>query len=251
MSRQYVAFLLIKEFYEDNFMKRFSIGSVLIVFILFIIAGCGGKTTSLEGKVVDGKGKPLSGVKVVAKISQPVKGHEQSETTAGSDGTFKLKNVLPSSEYQLVFYSGQWKTEKKMLVKSGPAGQTKTLAEPMMIRFMDVKEGIVLDTKTDLMWAAKDNGSPVNWPGAVSYCENYRAGGHADWRMPAQNELAELYAAKEHRDIIQISGCCVWASETRGSRAVNFSFNDGIASLNLQSNDIYAGGRALPVRSGK
>ena len=44
--------------------------------------------------------------------------------------------------------------------------------------------GTVLDTKTTLMWAAKDNGTDISWQAAKSYCENYDAGGHRDWRMP-------------------------------------------------------------------
>jgi hypothetical protein len=43
------------------------------------------------------------------------------------------------------------------------------------------------------MWAAKDNGSPISWPEAKKYCENYRGGGYMDWRMPTQDELAGLY----------------------------------------------------------
>jgi len=44
-------------------------------------------------------------------------------------------------------------------------------------RFIAYDDGTVLDTKTNLMWAAKDNGSNINWQGAKSYCENYRGGG--------------------------------------------------------------------------
>jgi len=50
--------------------------------------------------------------------------------------------------------------------------------------------GTVLDTRTNLMWAARDNGSDINWANAKSYCENYRGSGYTDWRMPKQDELA-------------------------------------------------------------
>jgi hypothetical protein len=60
-------------------------------------------------------------------------------------------------------------------------------------RFKIYKNGTVLDTRTNLMWAAKDNGSDINWQDAKSYCENYRGGGYSDWRMPTQDELAGLY----------------------------------------------------------
>lgn len=60
-------------------------------------------------------------------------------------------------------------------------------------RFIAYDNGTVLDTKTNLMWAAKDNGNDVNWANARSYCESYRGGGYTDWRMPTQDELSELY----------------------------------------------------------
>lgn len=175
-------------------MKRYYLWNMLFaVCLMLIVCGCGGKATSLEGKVVDGKGQPLASVKVAAKMSQPIKGYEQFETTTGSDGTFKFGKLFPTSEYQLSFYSERWKKEIKITTDSGPEGQTKLLPEPMTVRFMDAKEGVVLDTKTDLMWAARDNGSTINWYGAKSYCEGYKGSGYADWRMPTQNELAGMY----------------------------------------------------------
>ena len=67
-------------------------------------------------------------------------------------------------------------------------------------RFTAYDDGTVLDTRTGLMWAAKDNGSNINWSNAQRYCENYRVGGYTDWRMPTQDELAGLYdKAKTYR----------------------------------------------------
>ncbi len=60
-------------------------------------------------------------------------------------------------------------------------------------RFIAYSNGTVSDTRTNLMWAAKDNGSNINWADAKSYCENYRGGGYTDWRMPTYDELAGLY----------------------------------------------------------
>ncbi len=41
-------------------------------------------------------------------------------------------------------------------------------------RFIAYDNGTAVHTKTNLMWAAKDNGSDINWAGAKSYCEHYR-----------------------------------------------------------------------------
>jgi uncharacterized caspase-like protein len=129
-------------------------------------------------------------------------------------------------------------------------------------RFIAYDNGTVLDSRTNLMWAAKDNGSNINWANAKSYCENYQGGGYTDWRMPTQDELAGLYDAgitsknpptdgcggKYHlTELIHLTCCCPWASETRGSGAANFTFNNGIRYWNPQSNDYTL--RALPVRS--
>ncbi|HOC60717.1 MAG TPA: hypothetical protein PKN70_12245, partial [Smithellaceae bacterium] len=72
-----------------------------------------------------------------------------------------------------------------------------------------------------------------------SYCENYRGGGYSDWRMPTQDELAGLYDQSltgytqeccstcnkvKITDLIHLTCCCPWASETRGSDAAFFHF---------------------------
>ena len=64
-------------------------------------------------------------------------------------------------------------------------------------RFIVKDNETILDTRTNLMWAAKDNGSDINWENAKSHCENYRGGGYKDWRMPTQDELAALYDANK------------------------------------------------------
>jgi hypothetical protein len=113
------------------------------------------------------------------------------------------------------------------------------------------------------MWAAKDNGSYINWANAKSYCENYRGGGYSDWRMPTKDELAGLYYAGKTQmnkadpsypirltELIELTSHCPWASETRGSRAVDFNFNGGLGYWARQSCN-YFDSRALPVRSGR
>jgi hypothetical protein len=131
-------------------------------------------------------------------------------------------------------------------------------------RFIAYDNGTVLDTKTKLMWAAKDNGTEISWVNAKYYCENYRGGGYTDWRMPTQDELAELYDASlmgyaqqcgsqygkvKVTNFIYMTCCCPWASETLGSDAGYFSLNHGLRYWYPQS--YVSLGRALPVRSVK
>jgi hypothetical protein len=130
-------------------------------------------------------------------------------------------------------------------------------------RFIAYDNGTVLDTKTNLMWALRDNGSIINWADAKYYCENYRGGDYKDWRMPTQDELAGLYDESkiyksdcgDGKDVhltglISLRCGWVWASETRGDSAKYFLFYNGQRGLNSQS-DISYNFRALPVRSGK
>ena len=114
--------------------------------------------------------------------------------------------------------------------------------------FIAHKNKTVLDTRTNLIWAAKDNGSSINWVNAKSYCKSYRGCDYTDWRMPTQDELAGLYASDAHKNKIKISGW-VWATETRGSEAATFGFYGGTRYWAHQSGA--SDGRALPVRSGK
>lgn len=134
-------------------------------------------------------------------------------------------------------------------------------------RFIAYNNGTVLDTKTNLMWAATDNGDNINWQGARSYCENYRGGRYTDWRMPTQDELAGLYGDGNYRctecgygsflkkyelrltELIRLTCVAPWASETRESQAAYFHFSEGGRYWDYPSNDDRF--RALPVRSVK
>jgi hypothetical protein len=110
------------------------------------------------------------------------------------------------------------------------------------------------------MWAAKDNGSPISWPEAKKYCENYRGGGYMDWRMPTQDELAGLYdKSKSYRvkkkdyivhltELIEITNCCPWASDADGPRFGGFNFDRGWGAFTYPGSYM---DRVLPVRSGK
>jgi hypothetical protein len=127
-------------------------------------------------------------------------------------------------------------------------------------RFIANGDGAVLDRKSGLMWAAKDNGEDVNRQGAERYCERYRGGGYEDWRMPTVDELAGLYdPAKTHTagcghdvnltEAIGLTCAWAWATEKRGSDAALFFFTDGRRLWRHQSFSYMY--RALPVRSVK
>jgi PKD repeat protein len=58
-------------------------------------------------------------------------------------------------------------------------------------RFIDNGDGTVTDTATGLMWQ-QFSGMERSWKAALSYCENFRLAGYADWRLPNKNELQSL-----------------------------------------------------------
>ncbi len=101
-------------------------------------------------------------------------------------------------------------------------------------RFVNNGDGTVSDTKTGLMWVAKDNGVPINWPDAFEYCKNLRVGGYTDWRMPTLAELASLYNPSEKNQngyhtikLITTTAQSCWSAETRGFKAGRFNFEYG------------------------
>ena len=164
------------------------------------------------------------------------------------------------------------KAVKAKTVEEKEAPATKSVASTPIAKEIGPKEagkdghfvayanGTVLDTRTNLMWAARDNGSNINWANAKSYCENYRGGGYTDWRMPTQDELARLYdAGKSYKsdcgytarltELIHLTCTPPWASETRGSDAAFFDFYVGKRLWYPQSGAYNL--RALPVRAGK
>ncbi|MCL4178791.1 MAG: DUF1566 domain-containing protein, partial [Verrucomicrobia bacterium] len=60
-------------------------------------------------------------------------------------------------------------------------------------RFAGVRNGTLIDTQMDLMWAAKV-GPPGPHSSAEGYASQCRLGGYADWRLPRPEELRHFLA---------------------------------------------------------
>jgi hypothetical protein len=128
-------------------------------------------------------------------------------------------------------------------------------------RFVLYVNGMVMDTKTGLIWAGKDNGYDISWYDAKRYCENFREGIYANWRLPTQEELASLLERSERNPSLpsrncgggyainrffKVTCCCFWAAESDGSEAAVFSFYSGNRYRKpLQSSSYH---RTMPVR---
>ena len=127
-------------------------------------------------------------------------------------------------------------------------------------RFIAFDNGTVLDTHMNRMWAAKDNGSDINWLDAKYYCENYQGGGYKDWRMPALEELGGLDSHFRYyesdsdvdddpTDLICLTGTWVWSSNLNNSTACTYNFSNGHDGWDYLETLFFI--RALPVRSAK
>jgi hypothetical protein len=157
--------------------------------------------------------------------------------------------------------SGDATADKKdeMAMASRPPAVVKEIKRDD--RFIAYDNETVLDTQTNLMWAARDNGQDVDWYEAQKYCENYRGGGHKDWRMPKRDELAELFdkGNPKHQacfpkyeiyltNLIELSCCCPWASEREDNDAAYFNFDHGRSHWDKRSEDVKKMYRVIPVR---
>jgi hypothetical protein len=235
--------------------------------------------SSLQGEFyfVPGSGKTATDIypsgKIVTDKAESVADVLDDETMKleGEDRKLEKEKVLLEKKKDLEDKRQKIEEEKAAL----EAKKTTTLAmgkRPSVStaneirrdgRFIAYDNGTVLDTRTNLMWAAKDNGSDINWGNAKNYCENYRGGGYTDWRMPTQDELAGLYDANKSQqaecyssnqnhvatDLIHLTCFAPWASETRGSKAATFYFCYGHREWDpLPHSNV---SRALPVRSGR
>ena len=122
-------------------------------------------------------------------------------------------------------------------------------------RFIAYENDTVLDTKTTLMWATKDNGSALNWVNARYYCISYRGGGYTDWRMPTQDELAGLYdqtityntdngRTAHLTKLILLTSAVLWASESSIPPHTN-----AISRNDTSTIFIFTKGKRLLIRS--
>jgi hypothetical protein len=131
-------------------------------------------------------------------------------------------------------------------------------------RFVAYNDGTVLDTKTNLMWAAQASGADVTTHGANTYVGNYQGGGYTDWRMPTQNEMLGLYDPDKSTsrgtgggkylhvatELIKIEDDCYHADLAKGAASAGifgtsiFCFNDGRGTTAI--GQLF---KVLPVRS--
>ncbi|HNR29686.1 MAG TPA: DUF1566 domain-containing protein, partial [Candidatus Hydrogenedentes bacterium] len=203
--------------------------------------------SAVEGKLVDGNGKPMAGVKITAAQVQPIKGYEQFEAVTGSDGSFRIRGLFPSSQYVLKPWSDKWTCESAVVrLDSAPQGETSVLSSPMIVRFTLSGEGVVADSQTGLEWVAGPD-RDTNYAQAEQWVAGCNVAG-GGWRMPTRQELATLYqegiGERNMDPAFRTTGWYVWAEPGASSSAWGFGFFHGREFRTDSDN-----GRVFAVRS--
>ena len=215
----------------------------LVLLISAFLFSCSEKKAGIEGKLLNGLGKPISGVTVTFKQVQQSKGYEQFETKTLANGAFRIDGVMPASEYIITPVSDNWKTKVTTKITTLSDGQALVLSNPIVIRFNALKDGTVIDTKTGLQWLIL--GVPdLNSSNVLNAVKNIKEVGFTDWRLPTKAELLELQktpaapATQPETGLVQKT-CCAWVTEPNSENVEwKFYVDDG--------NDVWASSKVPP-----
>jgi hypothetical protein len=232
-------------------MKKRGLEWVWMMVLALCLAACGDKQAAVEGKLVDGKGTPVAGMKIIASQVRPVKGYEQMETITKADGTFRLTGLFPSSVYKLRPWSETSTANTPVTIDSAPSGETSVLPKPMTIRFTGLADAVIFDSQTDLDWLVGPN-RDTNFAQAEQWVASTGTVAGGGWAMPSQDELATLYqqgvGERNIDPLFKITGWWAWAGayDPASSWRFGFSFTKGDENWNFK--DHSRDGRVFAVR---
>ena len=171
---RYEANKLVAQFNKENWITDHKMkvqsgpeGQTTLLTSRIVIQPC---MSSIEGRVVDDKGKPIANLKIIAEQVKPIKGYERFEATTDSDGTFSFGKLFPASEYTFSpwfddwslapqrtlkcaankvtarFNKEGWTTEDRMKVQSVPEGETIIL-KIVILPTVSIFDGKLVDGK--------------------------------------------------------------------------------------------------------
>jgi hypothetical protein len=233
-------------------MKQHGVGWIWMVVFALCFAACGSKQSAVEGKLEDGKGRPVVGMKIIASQVRPVKGYDQLETITKADGTFRLTGLFPSSVYKLKAWSETSTANASVTIDSAPPGQTSVLPKPMTIRFTALSEGIIYDSHTELDWLVGPN-RDINFEQAEKWVAGLDTTAGGNWGMPTQDELTMLYqqgvGERNIDPMFKTTGWWAWAGEFDPSSSWRFGFSFSKGEENWNFKDHSRDGRVFAVRS--
>lgn len=225
----------------------------LILVACALVWGCGAAGSAIQGKLVDGRGRPLSGIELIARQKAPVKGYDGLKTRTRSDGTFRFKHLLPASRYSISPVSPSLGTSASFAMEAPPAGETMTLPASLTVRFTSSGNGVIKDSRTGLEWLPAPQSTSMNWLDAVRYAESLSVSMGGKWRLPTREELRGLYDESQqgHADALFRIDCnWVWTSEAKDETdAWFFNFENRYEDGHCKE-WLLTRGRVLVVRQG-
>jgi len=239
---------------------------LLIITGAFLFAGIAypedKKGSAVQGRVVNGEGKSLSGVKVVAMLpgGQYKEGYNWLESRTKSNGMFVIDGLYPGMYYRIVFDGGQC-NDLKDRIRSLPFGETMKLKKDYVITlstFNVSEDGVIRDLLTGLEWAPLSVITVNYYERAESYATSRRIAG-GGWRLPTLDELEDLHETGQRGCGLEAEAFGtrypkVWASD-RKSRLkqwiVTFRYNKVDTELWDPESDPCDDCRVLVVRSPK
>lgn len=183
--------------------------SLVVIFLMvMLLIACGDKKAGIEGKVIDGRGKPVANVTVIFSQEQQLAGYEHFETKTDADGNFKITGITPAADYIITILSDKWSTTISRKIKTPLSGDNLVLNTPLKIRFRQMKDGSVIDTKTGLQWLIYP-AMDITAANVLSAVSEVKSAGFADWRLPVAKEIDEL----QEQPATPKKTCCVWVKE--------------------------------------
>jgi len=111
----------------------------------------------------------------------------------------KLNNIQQTLDDEIIpilesCHGGVPKTGQKSSYAEGDDGYwQKGISQPIP-RFIDNGDGTVTDTFTKLMWTkdAQQITGEMNWPAAITACNNLSFADYEDWRLPNVREMLSI-----------------------------------------------------------
>lgn len=224
-----------------------------VKFVLFFMLaacagvwGCGPKA-GMTGVVVDGGGKPLGHVKVLAVKDGGEKKSKPFSVKTGRDGSFGFEKLAPFTHYNLTIESENWTAGTVFQAGTGQEDTVVPLPMPLVLRFTKTPDGVIKDSITGLEWLTH-GASPLDAFKAVRWARKQKTGG-GGWHLPDKSELRKLISANlsGRCQLDPIFGlgdnCMVWtnpAGDPRYTKVVDFkgggvlsrqSFSEGVCAL--------------------
>jgi hypothetical protein len=197
--------------------NRIILRTVLAIMLLVPLVACR-KAAEFEGRVQDGQGRPIADITLIATAQETAEGSDQLSAVTDAGGTFRFKDLRPSTRYLIVPRSEQWTTEAKLRAATGGTWRAVDVDRPFIIRFTKLHD-VIRDSKTGLEWRS-DLGKTPSWTEANELIYPLNAlPGENGWRLPTEQELLDIYSFraldKQIRidDIFHLADNYVWTSE--------------------------------------